>query len=257
MIEDGADHRPDPRGQPHRQRPGGAEEHRRRGQRLRHGRPGHVRQGRPGRAGRRRQPDAAGDGDDGGRHGRVPDSRELLDLATRIAGWAAGDEQVEAYVMRGRETDIRVHEGEDRAALDGRQRGRRHPRRRRPSPGLRLGRVAGCRGAGGGARRGPGQRLRSARPTSSPAWPRPTGWRRRTSTRTTRRSPPSRPDQKIDLALDLERRTREGDARIRAVEAADYGDGLSGVGRGHQHGHRGVEPGHRRLPVHVGDGRRG
>ncbi len=37
---------------------------------------------------------------------------ELLELASRVAGWARDGEQVEAYVARGRETDIDVFGGE-------------------------------------------------------------------------------------------------------------------------------------------------
>jgi PmbA protein len=37
---------------------------------------------------------------------------ELLDLATRVAGWARDGEEVEAYVTRGRDTDIEVFGGE-------------------------------------------------------------------------------------------------------------------------------------------------
>lgn len=36
----------------------------------------------------------------------------LLELASRVAGWARDGEQVEAFVARGRETEIRVFEGE-------------------------------------------------------------------------------------------------------------------------------------------------
>ena len=37
---------------------------------------------------------------------------ELLDLATRVAGWARDGEQVEAYVARGRDTEVQVFGGE-------------------------------------------------------------------------------------------------------------------------------------------------
>lgn len=37
---------------------------------------------------------------------------ELLDIATRIAGWAADGEEVEAYVVRSRETEVRAYGGE-------------------------------------------------------------------------------------------------------------------------------------------------
>mgnify|MGYP001095820486 CR=1 FL=1 len=36
---------------------------------------------------------------------------DLLELATKIAGWAKDGEQVEAFVTRGRDTDIRIYEG--------------------------------------------------------------------------------------------------------------------------------------------------
>ncbi|MGH9115748.1 MAG: PmbA/TldA family metallopeptidase, partial [Acidimicrobiales bacterium] len=37
---------------------------------------------------------------------------ELAELAVRVAGWARHGEQVEAYVVRGRETEVRVFEGD-------------------------------------------------------------------------------------------------------------------------------------------------
>ncbi len=37
---------------------------------------------------------------------------ELLELAERVAGWARDGEQVEAYVARGRDTEVRAYEGE-------------------------------------------------------------------------------------------------------------------------------------------------
>lgn len=42
----------------------------------------------------------------------TPDGEDLLALATKVAGWAAPGEQVEAFVARGRETEVRVFEGE-------------------------------------------------------------------------------------------------------------------------------------------------
>lgn len=41
----------------------------------------------------------------------MPERDRLVDIATQIAGWARDGEQVEAFVLRGRETDIRIHEG--------------------------------------------------------------------------------------------------------------------------------------------------
>ncbi len=71
---------------------------------------GHVRQGRAGGSGRRRAADAAGDGPDRRRDGGM--SEELVDLARRVAGWARAGEQVEAYVARGRSTEVKVFEGD-------------------------------------------------------------------------------------------------------------------------------------------------
>ena len=37
---------------------------------------------------------------------------ELLDIATRVAGWANDGEQVEAFVVHETETEVRAYEGE-------------------------------------------------------------------------------------------------------------------------------------------------
>ena len=37
---------------------------------------------------------------------------ELLELASRVAGWARDGEDVEVYVSRGTETEVRVYEGD-------------------------------------------------------------------------------------------------------------------------------------------------
>ncbi len=42
----------------------------------------------------------------------APRDEPLVDLATRVAGWARDGEQVEAFVARGRDTEIRVFGGE-------------------------------------------------------------------------------------------------------------------------------------------------
>ena len=43
----------------------------------------------------------------------MPDAKpELLDLATRVAGWAKDGEQLDVYVARGRDTEVRVYKGE-------------------------------------------------------------------------------------------------------------------------------------------------
>ena len=115
-----------------------AARHRHDRRRLRHGPPGHVRQGRPGRAGRRRPPDAASQGADGRRDGcgarkvpppmratrRQPRSGqrrpawpgnamkgELEAIAAGIIDGAHPGEQIEAYLSRGGETQVRVYQG--------------------------------------------------------------------------------------------------------------------------------------------------
>ena len=115
LIEDGEITEPLREAQPHRQRPAGAARHRRRRQRLRHGRPGHVRQGRPGRARRHRPADAARRrrspiGGTACVSGRGVD--DLQALADKIVAQADAGEQIEAYVSRGGETEVRVYEGE-------------------------------------------------------------------------------------------------------------------------------------------------
>ncbi|MDQ1379220.1 MAG: PmbA protein, partial [Acidimicrobiaceae bacterium] len=36
---------------------------------------------------------------------------DLVDIATRVAGWARPGEEVEAYVARGKSTEVKVFEG--------------------------------------------------------------------------------------------------------------------------------------------------
>ena len=90
-------------------------------QRLRDGQPGHVRQGRPGRARRRRPADPAGEGPHHRRHRSMTQpthvaasraDRRLQAIADRVVALAQPGEQVEAYVSRDAETDVRVYEGE-------------------------------------------------------------------------------------------------------------------------------------------------
>ena len=90
--------------------PAGAARHRPGRQRLRHGRPRHVRQGRPGRAGRHRPADAARRRAHRRRDGGM--SAELQVLADKVVAQAQAGEQIEAYVSRGGETEVRVYDGE-------------------------------------------------------------------------------------------------------------------------------------------------
>jgi PmbA protein len=153
-------------------------------------------------------------------------STELLELAERVAGAAVGGEEVEAYVVRSRETDVRVFDG-DVESLS----------------------VAGVEGVGvrvvsdhrqGFAWAGSldpevvDETLVEARDNA--AFAEPDEWNGLAS--------PSdfagvelpeldvwresllgvSADDKVALALDLERETRAADARVRGVEYAGYGD---------------------------------
>ncbi|HTT88285.1 MAG TPA: TldD/PmbA family protein [Acidimicrobiales bacterium] len=150
-------------------------------------------------------------------------STELVDLATRVAGWARAGESLEVYVSRSTDTEVRVYEGEVeslssatsagagiRVAIDGRQ-------------GFAY---AGVLGEDVLA-----ETLEEARGNaqfSSPeAWvglPRPDGttpvsldlWRDELAAWPVQR--------KVDAALDLERVVRALDPRIRQVEWARWAD---------------------------------
>ena len=149
---------------------------------------------------------------------------ELLDLATRVAGWAGDGEQVEAYVIRGRDTDVVVYGGEVESLSSATSEG----------VGIRV--VAGQRQ--GFAYAGSldddvvAETLREARDNAAFASPdehlglaTPDGvapadldvWRDELVA-----CPAS---AKVDMALELERRVKAADPRIRTVKSAHYGDG--------------------------------
>lgn len=153
----------------------------------------------------------------------MPDRADLLDLATRVAGWAGDGEQVEAYVSRGRTTEIRVYEGgiEQMSVAD--------------AEGIGVRVVAGGRQgfayAGSLAEDALRETLDEARDNAGFGTPdefagvaAPDGmaaadidpWDDRLASFST--------DRKIDLALSLERLVRAGDPRIRGLESTDYGD---------------------------------
>jgi PmbA protein len=148
---------------------------------------------------------------------------DLLDLATGVAGRARDGEEVEAYVGRGRETDIRVYEGEVESLSSA------------ESAGIGIRVVAGSRQgfayAGSLDPEVIAETLEEARDNAGFASPdewvglaRPDGiapadldlWRDDLAAYPT--------DVKVARALELERAVRGGDPRIRAVESADWGD---------------------------------
>jgi PmbA protein len=148
---------------------------------------------------------------------------ELVDLATRVAGWAGDGETVEVYVSRGTETEVRVYEGEVESLSSATSAG----------AGIRV--VSGARQgfacAGILTEQVLAETLAEARSNaefSSPEpWvglPTPDGatsapldlWRDELAGWSTQR--------KVDAALDLERAVRDRDKRISQVEWARWAD---------------------------------
>jgi PmbA protein len=154
---------------------------------------------------------------------------DLLEVARRVAGAARPDEQVEAYVVRSRETDVEVFGGEveslTTAVVEG--------------IGVRV--IAdhrqGYAWAGSLDDDVVDDTLQDARdnakfgePDEWYALPGPNDadggarvtldlWRDELIAVTT--------DEKVAIALDLERATKAADARVRNVESSSYGDSLS------------------------------
>ena len=155
---------------------------------------------------------------------------ELLDVAQGVVDRARPGEGVEAYVARGTETEVRAYDGrvEQLAAASSAGIGIRVVV---PAPGG-AGNQVGFAWAGSLERDVIDQVLADARDNAAYATPdpdvalaEPDGaapaeidlWDPDFSRLST--------DQKIQLALDLERAVRHADPRIRQVDAADYADG--------------------------------
>lgn len=153
-------------------------------------------------------------------------SSELLDLATRVAGWARDAEQVEAYVGRRSDTDVVIYEGEIESLSSATSEGVGirvvvHGRQGFAYAGSLDAAVveetlAEARDNAGFAT--PDEHLGLAVPDGVPAVDLDL-WRDDLASFPT--------EAKIGLALDLERRVRAGDRRIRSVESSNYGDGAA------------------------------
>ena len=228
LIEHGEITRAGPRRAAHRQRPRDAAAGRRGRQRLRH-LDRHVRQGRPGRAGVVGPADPARARDDRRRHrgvSRPSCSTSRVSVARRGARRRAGRglrrplarDRRRGVRRRGRVADGREVDGVG-VRVD-----------RRPPPGLRVGGLARPRRRRRDAARGARQRDASASPTSGTALATPADvdgaaaadldlWRDELAVGPT--------DEKVALALELERATQAADPRIRGVESAGYGDARS------------------------------
>ena len=152
-----------------------------------------------------------------------PDAGELVGLAERVAGWARPGEEVEVYVARGTETEVRAYAGEVESLTSA------------TSAGIGIRVVAdhrlGFAWAGSLDESVLGETLDEARDNAAFATPdehvrlaTPDGvdavqvdlWDEGLAAVAT--------GQKVELALALEAQARGADPRIRQVDAADYGD---------------------------------
>ena len=150
---------------------------------------------------------------------------DLVALAERVAGWAGTGEEVEVYVARGRETEVRAYDGDVESLTSA------------TSAGIGVRVVTdhrlGFAWAGSLEEAVLGETLTEARDNARYATPdehvqlaMPDGvapaaldvWDDELDAVPT--------SAKVDLALDLEARARGADPRIRQVDGADYGDGL-------------------------------
>ncbi|HXX89479.1 MAG TPA: TldD/PmbA family protein [Acidimicrobiales bacterium] len=163
-------------------------------------------------------PDASGNG---ARRPGGPD--DLLQLATRVAAQARGSEELEVYVSRGVETDVRAYDGEVESLSSAASAG----------VGIRVvdGGRQGFAYAGSLDQAVMAETLAEARDNARFATPDehvrlavPDGhvpcdldvWDEELAATPV--------EEKVRMALDLERRVRAADPRIRQVSSADYGD---------------------------------
>ena len=151
---------------------------------------------------------------------------DLLDLAQRVAGAARTGEEVEAYVVRSRETEVRVFDGEveslSMAGVEG--------------VGVRVidDHRQGFAWAGSLEPAVVDETLDEARDNA--AFGEPDEWNCLPSPSDFDRVTPASldvwrdsllavaPDDKVSLALEVERATRDADGRVRGIESAGYGD---------------------------------
>jgi PmbA protein len=148
---------------------------------------------------------------------------QLLDIATRIAGWASEGEQVEAYVSRSSDLDVDVYEGDVEAFSAADSEG----------VGIRV-IVGGRQGfayAGSLAEDVIADAFADARENAGfgtvdefAGVATPDGVAPASMVLCSDDLASVSADEKIALALELERRIKGGDPRIRAVPRASYGD---------------------------------
>jgi PmbA protein len=154
---------------------------------------------------------------------------ELLDIARRVARAARDGEQVEAYVVRTRDTDVEVFDGEVESLTTASVEG----------VGIRViaGQRQGLAWAGSLDADVVDETLREARDNA--AFGEPDEWYGLASPADVNGAAPPDldlwrealvavpTDEKVRIALDLDRATKAADPRIRNVESASYGDALA------------------------------
>ncbi len=154
---------------------------------------------------------------------------DLLDIARNVARTARDGEQVEAYVVRTRETDVEVFDGEVESLTTASVEG----------VGIRViaGKRQGLAWAGSLAAEVIDETLQEARDNAG--FGEPDEWYGLASPADVNGAAPPALDlwreelvsvpteEKVRIALDLERATKAADSRIRNVESASYGDALA------------------------------
>ena len=157
-------------------------------------------------------------------------AEELLEIGDRIIGWAGDDEEVEAVVAHEQETEVRAYDGEVESFSSATSRG----------AGIRVVKLNGGERRQGFAYAGSldedilAETLAEARDNAKFATPdehlglaAPDDAAYASLDLFRDSLADVSPEEKIDLALRLERAVREGDSRIIGVESADYADSIS------------------------------
>jgi PmbA protein len=155
--------------------------------------------------------------------GRATLADTLLDVAERVAGWASDGEQVEAYVARGSHTTVRVFDGDVESLSSAESEG----------VGVRV--IAGHRQGFAYAASLDAdvvaETFAEARDNAAfgtvdeyLGLPEPDGVPAADLDLFSPELAGFPPSAKVDLALAVEKAVRAGDARIRGVESAGYGD---------------------------------
>ena len=150
---------------------------------------------------------------------------ELIDIADRVAGWAHAGEEVEAFVVHEHETEIRAYEGEVESLTSAESQG----------IGVRVvtGGRQGYAYAGTLEERALQETLQEARDNATFAEPdefngvaTPDGVATAELDLFDATLATFSTDEKVALAIELERATRAADPRISGIEAAEYVDSV-------------------------------